>query len=134
MAQTDYLTGHACAFLGLIAAEHSGLAAGSDDQNCVAGLNQLGCLGGSTGYVECGEGELLGQVSGNLGVDTALEKDGLAVDVHLVHISADLLDLINAQGSQGQGYEGGDLVTGLEVDLVLEGISDLLYCTEEHSA
>ena len=134
VGDTDDLAGHADALLGLIAAEHAALAAGAEDDDRLAILAQLGGLGGSTGHVECAQGELLGHIGRNLGIDAALEEDGLTLDVDLVDLGTDLQNLVDAERSEAQAHEGGDAVALLEVDLALQGVTNLLDLAKEHTA
>ena len=134
VGDADDFAGDADAFFGFVAAEHAALAAGAEDDDGLAVLAELGGLGGGAGHVEGGEGELLGHVGGDLGVDAAFEEDGLALDVDLVHVGAYFEDFVDAQGGEGEGDEGGDAVALLEVDFAFQGVADFLDLAEEHAA
>ena len=47
---------------------------------------------------------------GELGVDAALEEDGLRLDLDPVDLGVDLHDLLDLQRRQAEGDEAGDLV------------------------
>ncbi len=91
-------------------------------------------LGGCAGHVKGAQGELLRHIVRNLGVDTALEEDGLALDVDLVHVGTDFQNLVDPQRGQREADERCDTVAFLEVDLALEGVADLFDLAQEHAA
>ena len=134
VAKADNLARHAGALLGFIAAEHTALAARADNQNRIAGLYELGRLGRRAGYVQSRKREVFGQVGRNLGIDAAFKQNGLAVDVHLVDVGADVLDFVNAQGRKRERNQGRDFVAFLEVDFAFERVADFLYRAEQHTA
>ena len=110
------------------------LAAGADDEHCVAGFHQLGCLGGSAGNVKSAQGQVLGHVVGYLGVDAALKQNGFAVNVHLVDFRTYLFDFVDAQRSQRQRHQSSDFVALFEVDFALQSVADFLYRAKKHTA
>ena len=132
--QGNHVAGGADALHGLVAAHHAALAGAAQDEHGVAGLHQLGGLGGSAGHVQSGQGQLLAHVVGQLGVQAGLKQDGLSVHLHPVDLGVDGLDLVDLQGGQGQGHQGGDLVAHLQVDLALEILADGLDGADEHAA
>ena len=134
VGDTDNLAGDADALLGLIAAEHTALATSTEDDDGLTIVAQLSGLGGSTGHIECAEGQLLGHIVGNLGIDTALEEDSLTLDVDLVDLGTDLAEAVDAERSQRQADEGSDAVALFQVDLALQGVADLLNLTQQHTA
>ena len=132
--QGHHVAGGADALHGLVAAHHAALACAAQDQHGVAGLDQLGGLGGSAGHVQGGQGQLLAHVVGQLGVQAGLEQDGLGLHVHAVDLGVDGLDLVDLQRSQGQGDQRCDLVAHLQVDLALQILADLLDGADKHAA
>ena len=119
---------------GLGADQHAGFAGGTQHQHVVVDLDQLGGLGGSAGHIQGGQRKLFAQIVGQPGVQAAFEQDGLAHDVHPVDVLVHGQDLVDAQGGQGQGDQRGDLVAGLQVDLVLQIVADGVHDADEHAA
>ena len=121
---------------GLVAAQDGGLAVGAQDQDTVALLGELAGLSRSTGHVQSSQSQRLGHIVGQLGIQSRLKQDGLALDVHAVDILVDRLDLVDAQGGHGQGDQRSDLVADLQVEvgLLQQVLTDVSNLADEHTA
>ena len=90
-------------------------------------------LGGGAGHVEGRQSQRLGHIVGQLGVNAALEQDGLALDIDAVDGLVDGLDPVDLQRGQGQADQRGDLVADLQV-AVGEVLADVGHLADEHAA
>ena len=99
-------------------------------------MGQLAGLRGSAGHVQSSQGQRLGHIIGHLGIQSGLEQDGLADDVHAVDILVDGQDLVDLQRGHGQGHQGDDLVALLQVEagLLLQILADVSDDALEHTA
>jgi len=99
-------------------------------------VGQLAGLSGSAGHVQSSQSQRLGHILGHLGIQSGLEQDGLALDVHTVDILVDSQDLVDAQRGHGQGHQRDDLVAFLQVEagLLLQILTDVGDNALEHTA
>ena len=99
-------------------------------------MGQLAGLSGSAGHVQSSQSQRLGHILGHLGIQSGLEQDSLALDVHTVDILVDGQDLVDAQRGHGQGHQGDDLVAFLQVEagLLLQILTDVGDNALEHTA
>ena len=117
-------------------AQNTGLAVGAQDQDAVTLVGQLAGLRGSAGHVQSSQSQRLGHIIGHLGIQSGLEQDGLADDVHAVDILVDGQDLVDLQRGHGQGDQRDDLVAFLQVEagLLLQVLADVSDNALEHTA
>ena len=99
-------------------------------------MGQLAGLRGSAGHVQSGQSQRLGHIIGHLAVQSGLEQDSLADDVHAVDILVDGQDLLDLQRGHGQGHQRDDLVAFLQVEagLLLQVLADVSDDALEHTA
>ena len=129
VGNTDYLTCYTYALLGFVAAKHTALAAGTEDNNGLTVLAEFGGLCRCTGYVQCRQSQFLRHIIGYLGIDAALEQDGFTLDIYLVHIGTDGNNLVYAKRGEREGNERSDAVAFFQVDFAFQCIADFLYFT-----
>jgi hypothetical protein len=117
----------------LVGDEHPALAAGAEDEDALAGPDELGGLRGRARHVERSEREPLVHVGRELGVDAALEEDGLRLDLDAVDLGVDPDDPLDLQRRHAEGDEARDLVARLQV-AARESLPDLVDGADEHPA